>query len=280
MSSLPNLLIIGAAKAGTSSLHEYLALHPAIFMSREKELQFFNHPDWRERIDWYREQFPSDAPVRGESSPAYSVDPFVPAVPERARELVPEARIVYLVRDPIARLVAQYVELVALHREDRSLDETLADYDSPSNWLVMGSRYAHQIDRWREHYPDDRVLILEQRALLEEREATLRRAFGFLGVDPEFATPAFDRLHNVRANKLRANAFGVWLHERGVLPWLRNATIRVPDRIREPLKALVADPVPAPTLDPGLRGELAAYLGEDAGRLRAYTGEPYAHWSV
>src|SRR5205823_11980303 len=94
---LPNLLIIGAAKAGTTSLHRYLDLHPSIFMSRSKELQLFNQDDWRERRDWYRAQFPTAAPVRGESSGAYTMHPVLPCVPERIKATIPDARLIYLV---------------------------------------------------------------------------------------------------------------------------------------------------------------------------------------
>jgi Sulfotransferase domain len=278
--ALPNLLIIGAAKAGTTSLHEYLALHPQVFMSDTKELHFFNKEDWRDRIEWYRAQFPTDAPVRGESTPGYSMDPWYPGVPGRARELIPDARIVYLVRDPVERLTAQYVENYALHLEHRSFGEALRDYDSPSNRVVMASRYAFQVGRWREHFPDDRILVLDHLALLRERAATLRETFAFLGVDPDFTTSDFDRLHNVRSNKMRANRFGLWLYERGLLERVRRATRALPDRVREPLKTLVADPVPTPDLDHALRAELEAHLHEDAQRLRAYTGKPFAHWSV
>ena len=280
MPSLPNLLIIGAAKAGTTSLHAYLALHPQVFMSRHKELQFFNRDDWRDRVAWYRDQFPTTLPVRGESSPGYSMHPWFPSVPERASELVPDARIVYLVRDPVERLVAQYVENYALHLEQRSLAEALRDFDSPSNRVVMGSRYAYQVDRWREHFPDRRILVLDQRALLHDRGTTLRETFAFLGVDAAFTSAGFDRLHNVGSNKWRANRLGLWLHARGVLQPARRVTRRLPERLREPLKGLVADFVHAPPLDPGLRSELEAYLHEDAERLRAFTGKPFDHWTV
>jgi hypothetical protein len=280
LSALPNLLIIGAAKAGTTSLHEYLALHPQVFMSETKELNFFNREDWRDLLPRYRAYFPTEASVRGESTPGYSMDPWYPGVPGRAGELVPDARIVYLVRDPIARLTAQYVENFALRLEQRSFADALRDFDAPENRVVMASRYAFQIDRWREHFPDERILVLDQRALLTERLATLRETFAFLGVDPDFTTPEFDRLHNVRSNKMRANRAGLWLHERGLLERARRATRPLPDRLREPLKTLVADPVPTPELDPALRAELEAHLHDDAERLRAYTGKRFEHWSV
>ncbi len=88
---LPNLLIIGAAKCGTTSLHEYLGAHPEIFMAGRKELELFTRDDWRERIGWYEEQFPVDAPVRGESTPTYTMAPYLASTSERMHELVPDA---------------------------------------------------------------------------------------------------------------------------------------------------------------------------------------------
>src|SRR5688500_19663917 len=78
MGALPNLLIIGAMKCGTTSLHHYLDLHPDISMSDPKEVRFFDDPAWEERIDWYRGHFDPNAPVTGESSVYYSAYPWIP----------------------------------------------------------------------------------------------------------------------------------------------------------------------------------------------------------
>jgi hypothetical protein len=277
---LPNLLIIGAAKAGTTSLHEYLDLHPAVYMTRPKELKFFNRPDWRSDIDGYKSHFAVAAEVRGESSPLYSMDPFQPSVPERIRELVPETRLIYLVRDPVERLIAQYVEFYALRLEDRGIDEALRHYESRDNMHVMASRYAYQLDRYREHFPDSQILVVEQRQLAEDRAGTMRRVFEFLQVDPEFRSPRFDTVHNERARKLRLNTAGHWLRRHGQLQRVRRVSRVLPDPLRERSKALLTNPVATPSLDPVLRSELAAYLREDADRLRAYTGMALDHWSA
>jgi hypothetical protein len=277
---LPNLLIIGAAKAGTTSLHAYLEAHPAIWMSRQKELQLFSSRYWEERLDWYRGQFPVRALVRGESSPSYSMDPVLPDVPRRAHATVPDARVIYMVRDPIDRLVAQWVEFVATRQEERSFAEAMADVASPRNVYVMASRYAHQLDRWREHYDDARILVVEQRELREDRRATLQRVFRFLGVDDTFWTPEFDRLHNTREHKLRPSDFGVWLHDRGAyVPALRAFTA-MPERLSAPARRLLGREIVRPAVDGGLRDELEAALSEDVARLRAFTGRPYEHWSI
>ena len=100
---LPNVLVVGAAKCGTTSLHEYLDRHPEIAMAREKELDFFvEQKNWSRGVDWYERQFAA-APVRGESSPSYTAYPRYRGVPERIRRIVPDAKLVYLVRDPVER---------------------------------------------------------------------------------------------------------------------------------------------------------------------------------
>jgi sulfotransferase family protein len=277
---LPNLLIVGAAKCGTSSLHAYLDQHPAISMSKKKELQLFNGDDWEDRLGWYREQFRVRAPVRGESSPAYSMDPVMPHVPERAHKAVPGARIVYMVRDPLERLLAHYVEFVTILREKRTFEEAMADYDAPSNIYVMTSRYAHQLDRWREYFPDARILVIEQRELLKDRPATLRRVFRFLEVDDSYWSPEFDRLHNTRARKLILNKRGLWMYKKRLYdPTVRLAR-RLPPRLSRPLIGFMGQEVERPVPSPGLQSELVACLRDDVRRLREYTGREFDHWSV
>jgi hypothetical protein len=84
---LPNLIVIGAQKCGTTSLHYYLSLHPEIAMSRTKELHFFSRR-WRRGLRWYERQFRDPAPIRGESSPSYAFYPVWRDVPERMAEVV------------------------------------------------------------------------------------------------------------------------------------------------------------------------------------------------
>jgi len=116
--ALPNLVVVGAMKCGTTALHGFLDRHPEIAMSDPKELNFFFGPaagsgddaPWAEGnrhrgVGWYRHQFPVAAPVRGESSPGYT-SPSEPHVAARMAALIPGARLVYLVRDPVERAVS------------------------------------------------------------------------------------------------------------------------------------------------------------------------------
>ena len=277
---LPNLLIVGAAKCGTTSLHSYLDQHPQVAMSEKKELQLFSRDNWRELLDWYRDHFPVRAAVRGESSPSYSMDPVLPHVPDRVRELIPNARIVYMVRDPIDRLLAHYVEFVTLGLEEKPFEAALADYDSGRNVYAMTSSYAHQLERWRQSFSPSQLLVIDQRELLDDRRDTLRRVFRFLDVDDSFWVPEFDRLHNTRTMKLRVNRFGLWLWHRGLYHRAVSAASALPSRVSPWAIGLIGEQVPAPRPSEALLGELRDYLREDAERLRALTSKSFDHWSV
>jgi len=166
-------LIIGAAKAGTTSLPQLPRRAPEISMSSEKEPVCFEPPDWHRRLGEYRELFDRAAPVRGEASIAYSAYPWTPEIPDRVRAVVPDARIVYLVRDPIERMLSHCAHMEWNRhlwgaQRSRPFDQLMEDLDDPMNTPVWCSRTATQIERWIERFGDDRVLVIDQRELLTE----------------------------------------------------------------------------------------------------------------
>lgn len=190
--ALPNLIVIGGLKCGTTSLHHYLNLHPEIGMSRPKELNFFvAELNWDLGLDWYRSHFPASAAVRGESSPHYTSRPRFEGVAGRMREtLGPEARIVYMVRHPLDRLLSHYLHNVGGGYESRELPDAVAD---PQSAYVQRGLYAFQLEPYLEAFGSDRILIVSREELGSDRDETVRRAFAFAGVDPGFTSPEFDR---------------------------------------------------------------------------------------
>ncbi|MBW1859762.1 MAG: sulfotransferase domain-containing protein, partial [Deltaproteobacteria bacterium] len=118
---------IGALKCGTTSLHYYLGLHPEISMSREKELYFFvKECNWNKGIDWYRSNFSGESKIHGESTPIYTAYPVYVGVAERMHGVVPGTKLIYVVRDPIDRLVSHYVHACEMGREDRGIEGALS----------------------------------------------------------------------------------------------------------------------------------------------------------
>lgn len=273
--ALPTFLIIGAAKTGTTALHEYLALHPGISMSDPKELNFFvEHWNWEKGLDWYRGHFDPARPVRGESSPHYTAHPLRQGVPERIVRTIPEVRLIYIVRDPIARIASSYTNLRAARREWRSPEGALG----PDSRHVVRSRYMHQLDQYLEHVPKERILVLDNRELLERRSATLERVFAFVGADPTFRHPDHERTVNTTSDKRPATALGASVRKRiNGTPidtrLVRGAIRRVEGLVPRP-------PVERVDVRDALAPEVVEQLREDAVRLRSFTGLALDHWSV
>ena len=274
--ALPNLVVIGAQKCGTSVLHYYLSLHPEVSMSKPKELNFFiEERNWPRGVDWYRGHFDPDARVRGEASPNYSAFPQHQGVPERMHSVVPEARLIYMIRDPLERIAAHWVHNYAKRREKGTLAETLTH---PNTSYVNRSLYAMQLERFLAFYPREQVLVFQQSELRYKRMETLRRIFGFLGVDSDYTHPRFEQERHQTARKTRATRLAVRLEKLGrssrarMLP--SNFWLVLDDRL--PLRRAIKRPDVRASLPPDTLAQLRA----DAERLRELTGRDFSNWKI
>jgi len=182
---LPNFLVIGAMKAGTTSLFHYLAAHPQAYLSPLKEVEFFvDGPNWRRGLDWYRARFadaPDGAVAVGEASTAYTKFPEYTGVPERIAAHVPDARLIYVVRDPIERIRSHYQHRVLSGAERAPLPAAVLE--DPR--YVRVSSYAMQLERYLPHVPRERILLLTSEDLRAHRAATVKAAYRFLGLDDD-----------------------------------------------------------------------------------------------
>ena len=209
---LPDALVIGAMRAGTSSMYRYLGRHPQVLPAARKEIEYlgFRH-DRGER--WYRGHFPTRLRAtrhRARHGQFLTFDASPSSMPHpraaaRARALLPDARLVAILRDPVERAWSHYRHLrrlgiehdpfeVALRREEELLPggvETLdtADGDTWSrlvgrNAYIGLGRYADQLARWRAAYPSDRLLVVFAEDLFADPAAVYARVVGFLGLDP------------------------------------------------------------------------------------------------
>ena len=277
---LPNLVVIGAAKCGTTSLHAYLDAHPEIAMSRDKELHFFvQGKNWARGLAWYESQFDPAAPVRGESSPGYSVFPLYEGVVERMAETIPRAKLVYLVRDPVERIVSHYTHRTVNWPEMGTLEQALAD-PHVREWLVTPSRYWLQLERYLARFPAEQILVVDSDELRTSRAQVLARIFAFVGVEASFRSPDFERAYNAGTGRLRRNRAGDAVSRalEGALGPGRSQALR--ERVPGALKAPFRQEVEAAILPARLRSELEDELREDADRLRKHTGLAFAGWSI
>jgi hypothetical protein len=214
----PNLFIIGAMKAGTSSLHEYLHQHPEIYMSRFKEPQYFAPHTTREGvawgqgnpypepgIDWYLRLFKDAGDVKyaGESSVSYSALPSKSGCAERLYDFNRDARIIYLMRDPIERTISHYWHRVASGYEGRDMLTAIRQ----TQGFLDYSNYAMQLRPYLEMFGRAQVFALTTEELRDAPQQTLRRVFAWLGVDTEVSIET-DIKHNVGPRKLRQTRRG------------------------------------------------------------------------
>jgi hypothetical protein len=274
---LPNLVVIGAMKCATTSLHYYLGLHPEISMAAEKELHFFvAERNWARGLGWYEGQFRGRAAVHGESSTTYARFPHYSGVAARMHAVLPGARLVYIVRDPVDRAVSHYVHECAAGREDRPLAEALTA-PSGNAYLDLG-RYAMQIEQYLPYYSRERILVLRTEELAARRAETLRRVFAFLGVRDTFDDPRFGAVKHASHSKRRLSARGRRL---AGLPGSALGQ-RLPPRLRRLAWRLLShpfsSPMEVPTVAPDLRARLVETLRADVERFHLLTGQPVDAW--
>lgn len=208
---LPDFLVLGGQKCGTTALYAYLRWHPQISGPAWKEVSYFDRHYGR-GARWYRGQFPSKpwlwlrggrsgrTPIVGEASPSYVLHPNAP---ERVRSLVPEARLIVLVRDPVDRALSHYAHEVALGREPLSFEDAIAaeperlegelerlgdtTYFSHAWWnftYLARGRYAEQLDRWLAVFPREQLLVLASEQLRQDPAAAYARVLEHVGAPP------------------------------------------------------------------------------------------------
>lgn len=221
----PNLFLIGAMKSGTTTLHELLARHPQLSMCEPKEPCHFVAPEvlashwpemWRKGY-WqdeaaYLALFPAKpgARYRGESSTDYSKRPLIDGVASRIADYNPQARFVYIMRDPVERTISHYWHMVELRGEMR---EPLAAIQEDPHFTEV-SHYADQLAPYLERFGRDRLHVLTFESLKRDPQAAVRGVFEWLGVDPDFVPDELAAAHNVTPDSVRQKRAGMQLLER------------------------------------------------------------------
>jgi len=275
---LPTFLVVGAMKAGTDSLWQYLRSHPQVFMSEKKELDFFTTElNWRRGSSWYGRQFAGagEAVALGEASTSYTKHPLYRGVPGRIAGLLPDVRFVYLVRDPVERMRSQYLHEVLLGVERAPVEHALLENPRYLDF----SMYATQIERYLEHFPLERMLIVASEDLRDRRAATMRRVFEFIGVGASWGPPDLDEEHHRTASKrVLRGPFDV-IHR---LPGYRALTRLVPAGVKEAtlgIRTHGVDPDRA-TITDDLERRLRDRLTDEVARLRTYMGNGFGGWGI
>jgi hypothetical protein len=271
---LPDFIIVGATKTGTTSLDFYLSLHPEIHMARPKEPRFFiDAPEpagrWQRGLDWYRSLFASDKALCGEASPTYSNWSTRQGVFERMHSVVPDAKILFVVREHFARLRSSYLMNVRY----RGIEDAFADFVEKNQWALDASMYGERMQDLLRFYDRERLLVLEAEELQQRRAETLRSVFEFLGVDAGFHSLFFRHKRHDSRFHAYPNKLG-----RKILrhPATRMLEKKLPPSVfyhlRNGLNAVFAGQEPETALDPGFQQKLSVEFQQDTGKLRSLTG--------
>lgn len=195
----PDFIVIGSQKSGTSSLCALLGRHPEVHMFPRKETHFFTYR-YDRGWQWYESRFkPAEGEVIiGEGTPSYTCNAQYPETPSRIASHLPDARLIYIVRHPIRRIESHYVQKVANGRKWSSFDEALRRHEP----IIDASKYWKQINCYREHYPDDRILVLFLEDFESDPDAVLKRCFEFLGADSSAIIEGSGDRMNTRKEKM------------------------------------------------------------------------------
>jgi hypothetical protein len=216
--SLPDFVVVGAMKSGTTTLYNHIVDHPDVRPAFTREVHFFDD-NFSRGVPWYRANFPIERGARGterswvtgEASPYYLLHPRAPA---RAAAVIPDARLIAVLRHPVDRAYSHYQHERAYGTETLSFSDALdAEPDrirDAWNKLAAGavdeapalkhysyltrSRYDEQLDRWLAHFGREQLLVLKAEDLYEQPDPTMARVFAFLGL------PAYSGVTDRRLN--------------------------------------------------------------------------------
>jgi hypothetical protein len=278
----PNLFLVGAAKAGTTSLYRELARHPAIYMSPMKEPHFFSQIEpspGRKAFfphvtdeDEYLALFAgaTTEEVLGEASTSYLWDR---QAAERIKRVVPEARILIMLRDPVDRAYSQYWNDVREGIERRSFLDALVEEQrsGPGEWGVSSlnidcGRYADQVERYLDRF-GVRVHVLFFEDFVSHEASTIAGVHSFLGVRSPTAGAAPRRMNPA---SLPRNALSAALLASGKLRRVARAT--VPRPLRSRLRVGLLKQATPPPMDPAARTLLSEIYRPEVGRLAELLG--------
>ena len=306
--AMPNFIIVGATKAGTTSLYHYLKQHPDVYMPAIKEPKFFkveegtipreNGPQgWREgarhvrTLEMYQGLFQNaqNERARGEASPQYL---YFPDVPPRIHKHVPDADIIAVLRNPVDRAFSAFCHLIRdgneIHTDFAAAlqdePERIRDGWSPLYHFRAQGFYYEQLRRYFDLFGAAKVHVYLYDDLQNDPAALTRNIFAALGVDETF-TPNFETQHNISGvpeGKMRhqlheivrassQSLIKVW--SKKLLPKTARSKIRT-----RALKTLQSGNLEKPTCPPEIRAELIEAYRDDIGKLQGLIGRDLSHW--
>ncbi len=281
----PNLFVIGAMKSGTTSLHEYLNSHPQIAMSREKEPGYFvEELSLHKGEEWYLSLFEQHDHYRylGESSTHYTKLPIFQGVPERLFRFNPDARLIYIMRNPFDRVISHYWHAVRDVYHGGELRPLLKAVREEPEYLAF-SDYATQIEPYFERFGKDSILTLTFEELIENPQRELDRIFRWLGLPTHPIGHESEKAHNKKPKDMTAVAGAGILNRIQYSSVWNRISPRVPVWMKNWAKKRAYRPVDEQQSQsdiPCLKEAIAEQQQRQIERLSRLLGRDFPEWSA
>jgi len=267
---LPKFIVIGVMKGGTSSLYHYLTSDPDIVPSSVKETDFFKtSADFSKGLDWYQKLFTGNGKFAFEASPNYTKRHIFPGVPERMHSIIPEAKLIYALRDPIERIVSHYIHNSAHGRETRSFSQVIKGTNSN---YIQTSKYYFQIQAFLEYYSDDQLCLVQSEKLSNNPIKVVNDICEFLEIPFNCDATVFAQRYHESSNKRRAS----WLERKLTRTTNNRYLIAAVRKIIRPL----GKPIKRPVLSTSDKEILLSVISPDIEKLRHYSGCQFPGWSL
>lgn len=267
---MPDFVIVGAMKCGTSTLAAQLGAQPGLFMTTPKEPNFFSDDAVFARgLSWYQSLFAEAAAgdLKGEASTHYTKRPTYPQALPRLASVLPDVRLIYLIRDPLERAVSHYIHEWTQGVMDGDLESAFDEHPE----LVEYGRYAAQIAPWVEAFGAERIHVDTLEAMQSAPQSVLDRVGRHLGRDGLVWRDDLARV-NVSTERLRRGRLDRVLIYSRPATWLRRRL--VPQALRDRIKA-GRRMTSKPMLPEARRKTLETIFAEDRVRLHAlFPGRP------
>lgn len=289
----PNLFLIGAMKSGTSYLRRLLGSHPSIFMCDPDEPSYFVDPKqlrviwpdmwhlgfWRSEANYLKlfEQAVA-AKIVGEASTNYTKTPLLSGVAKRIQAFNPNARLIYLLRDPIERTISHYWHMVRHHGENRPLIQAVR---RDAQFMDV-SHYAMQLAPYLEYFPRERIAVLTHEELVRNPTSTMRSLYEWLGVDPTAVDMSgFGEPENVTPDLVSVRKYGALSRQLLQRLPLGGITPHIPQPLRLTLRRLSTREVCRRSID---STELINFLRpiqvRQTERLANMLGRAFPEWTT
>ena len=268
MPKLPDFIIIGAMKSATSSLQEQLCQQPGIFMSDPKEPNFFSDDhQYSNGIGWYAGLFAEtpESSICGEASTHYTKLPTYPNTVQRLHAALPNARLLYVMRHPLDRLVSHYIHEWSMGSYNCSIEAAIMQYQE----LTSYGEYASQLEPYFSAFGRSSVLPVFFDRLVSNPQSELERVCRFIGYAGHPRWLENLQPSNVSSDRIRAFPFYSLVVESALATWVRRTF--VPQGIRNAVKSRMSMKN-RPEISSQTRNRLEGLFDEDLGQLGEWLG--------